>query len=508
MTPDAASDFPHSGADAFAEMLDRPWDCQALHMELQTAIGLHDGAGCRELLKAKGQWLAMFKGHEQAELMDAAIRAEAAAEELVGLLLRAGVPAHCVYDKIGPDYQHTPLVTAARLGRLDLVRQLVAAGADLFWASPSGANALSEILPSRTRQAPMSDSAGVARVREWLTGEGLRIDPLCADSRRKLLWASSGPASWPDVPALLAMGIPAAVTGWSPFMFGLAMGTAGAGEVAALEPAEFARRDAMHRTPFLLAVQAGNLEAAQALLDRGSDLHARGHCGATALHLAADEDGCRLLTWLLEAGIPVTAENEFGNSALHAAVGSNRVEAARLLLERGADVKERDGNGYGLVHQISITDDLTMLELLLQAGANVNDVSGGGCWPLQDACHAGNAVATAYLLAAGADPDLTSTGETALFAAVSGDSLECVRLLVEAGAAVNATDCDGWTCLFHLRSEPVARYLLQHGADPGTPDQCGGLPEDWGRVPLAVRQLLRDSRTARPSPNPRSRPAQ
>lgn len=94
----------------------------------------------------------------------------------------------------------------------------------------------------------------------------------------------------------------------------------------------------------------------------------------------------------------------------------------------------------------------------------------------------------------GADPNLTSTGETALFAAVSSDNIECVRLLLQAGADVNATDCDGWTCLFHLRSETVAQFLLDNGASPEISDQCGGLPEDWAGIPIAVRKLLEDWR--------------
>ncbi len=126
------------GANSFDEMLDRPRECSELEMELMTAMELKDVACCRELLREKGQWLAKFKGHELAELMDAAIHSGETAEDLVDLLLQSGVPAHCVYDNIGPEYQHTPLVTAARVGRLDLVQKLAAAGADLFWASPTG----------------------------------------------------------------------------------------------------------------------------------------------------------------------------------------------------------------------------------------------------------------------------------------------------------------------------------------------------------------------------------
>lgn len=495
MTPEDLEEFTQKKSDSIDELLRRSWECSELEMELKTAMGLKDVACCRELLREKGQWLAQFKSHELAELMDAAIHTGETADELVGLLLQSGVAAHSVYDDIGPDYQHTPLVTAARLDRLDLVQKLAEAGADVFWASPTGTNALSEILPSNAGQAPLADTPELARVREWLTGQGLRIDPLCADSRRKLVWASGQPASWPDVPALLALGIPLAATGWTPFMRDIALAVADARAVAGLAADELQHRDTWSRTPFLLAVTAGDLELARALFERGSDLHAKGHCGTTALHLAAKHNHCELLEWLLASGHPLDARNEFGNSALHDAVGHNCVEAAALLLKKGADVRERDSNGFALIHSVSFTDDMAMLKLLLNAGAELNDVSGGGDWPLRDACQSGNAAAVAFLLEVGADPSLTSTGETALFAAISSDSLECVRLLLDAGADVNATDCDGWTCLFHLRSEQVAQHLLEHGAGAHISDQCGGLPEDWERVPMAVRRMLREWRT-------------
>jgi len=495
MNPEDLEELTQAGADWLEELLRRPSECSDLNMELKTAIELRNLEDCRELLREKGRWLAGLKGHELAELMDAAIKSGDAADELVGLLLQAGVPAHCVYDYIGASYQHTPLITAARCGRLDLIQKLVSQGADLFWASPTGANVLSEIFSSRASQAPVSDTPEIVQVREWLVREGLRIDPTCADSRRKLMWASSCPESWPDIPALLGLGIPLEATGWSPFMLDLALGRADAAAVAELPADELSHRDAWKRTPFLLAVTAGDLELARALFARGGDCHAAGHCGATALHLAAANNHCQMIEWLLANGFPMDARNEFDNSALHEAVGGDQVDAASLLLQKGADVHERDKNGYGLIHAASVTGDLAMLKLLLRAGAEVNDVSGGGCWPLQDACHDGNAAAVSYLLQAGADPNLTSSGETALFAAVMSDNLECVRLLLDAGADVNATDCDGWTCLFNLRSEQIADYLLERGADPGIADQCGGLPEEWARIPIDLRKKLQATRT-------------
>ena len=345
MTPDDSS-----GID---QILNRPMECMTLEMELKTAIGLKDGSRCRELLLEGAKWLAMFESHELAELLDAAIHAGSLAEEIVELLLESGVPAHSVYDRIGPDYQHTPLVTAAKSGRLDLVQKLVAAGADVFWVSPTGMNALSEIWPSRAPQDPMRDSPDVSRVRAWLLQQGVRMDPRCMDSLRKLLWASFQPISWPDIPDLLEMGIPLSCIGWTPFMLKLASGHANLGDVAALNSEELLHRDKLNRTPFLLAVQAGNLEVSKALLERGSDLHVRGYCGKTALHAACEQNDCVMAGWLLDIGMPLDVLDDFGGSSLYTAVAANSVDMARVLLEKGADVHERCKHGYGLIHQVS-----------------------------------------------------------------------------------------------------------------------------------------------------------
>ena len=184
MTPEAIQKLLQIGGGVFEEMLRRPLECSELEMELKAAMELQDVASCREILQEKGQWLKQFKGHELTQLLDTAIHAGEAADELVGMLLACGVSPNSVFDSIGEAYQYTPMITAAKAGRLDLLKKLAAAGADVFWSSPTDANALSEILPSRARQAPCEDTPELERVREWLAQQGLRVNPLSADSRR------------------------------------------------------------------------------------------------------------------------------------------------------------------------------------------------------------------------------------------------------------------------------------------------------------------------------------
>lgn len=473
-------------------------DSFSLEMELDIAIRTSDIPRCRELLQTKGHLLTSIPNNQLVLLFDEAIKTGPAADSLLTLLLDAGAPANAVYDQSGQAYQHTPLVTAALHGRLDLIQKLVAAGADPLWSSPIGTNALSEIIPSSAPQAPLFDSTAINEVRLWLTQQGLTINPLCTDSQRKLFWASAQPASWPDIPALLAIGIPLSATGWSPFMLKLAYGTATTDDVASLSPDDLHLRDAYDRTPFLLAITAGNLDIASALLDHGSNLNDTGDCEASALHIAAKHNRCHLIPWLIGKGLPLQAKDELGHSPLHSAVSSNCTDAARLLLELGAKPRESDRHGFSPIHEVHFSPDLVMLKLLLDAGADINAVSGGGSWPLHSACECGSAAAVALLLNSGADPNLTSTGETALFAAVASDSIECVQLLLDAGATVHASDADysGRSCLFNLLSESIALRLLEKGANPGAADECGILPEDWERIPLPVRHLLRTHRLA------------
>jgi hypothetical protein len=137
MTLDEIRKMLETEAGAFVEKLRRPQECSELQGELTAAMEVQDVAVCREVLRKKAQWLRQFKGHELAELLDSAIHAGEAADELVGMLLEWGVSPNCVFDSIGEDYQYTPLITAAKAGRLDLVKKLAAAGADVFWSSPT-----------------------------------------------------------------------------------------------------------------------------------------------------------------------------------------------------------------------------------------------------------------------------------------------------------------------------------------------------------------------------------
>jgi len=79
--------------------------------------------------------------------------------------------------------------------------------------------------------------------------------------------------------------------------------------------------------------------------------------------------------------------------------------------------------------------------------------------------------------------DADDMGQTALHFAADRGSADCLRLLVDAGAGVNAVDCDGIGVLQTALSAGLdagsVRVLLEAGADPDAVDEDGDSPRSW-----------------------------
>jgi hypothetical protein len=133
---------------------------------------------------------------------------------------------------------------------------------------------------------------------------------------------------------------------------------------------------------------------------------------------------------------------------------------------------------------ISKASSLAMLRLLAEAEAGIDFVDGCGDWPLKLAAAANDTDRVAWLLAHGAKVDNTSTGETALHAAVRADAREVMDQLLAAGANLNAQDVDGWTPFFCARSREAIHRLRKGGGDPTIRDLVSGLPAGSLEDPL------------------------
>lgn len=136
-----------------------------------------------------------------------------------------------------------------------------------------------------------------------------------------------------------------------------------------------------------------------------------------------------------------------------------------------ADSDEADDTGWSALHAAAVFDHLEVVERLLSAGATVDARSDGGFTPLINACTASSPVLRA-LLAAGADPDARADiGWRAIERLAEHGNAAGLRILLSATREpIDARDGDGATALMaaaEAGSLECVDLLLQAGADPG-----------------------------------------
>ena len=153
-----------------------------------------------------------------------------------------------------------------------------------------------------------------------------------------------------------------------------------------------------------------------------------------------------------------------------AAVRDGDGAAVRRLIREQVDVNAPLPDNSTALHWAAHRADLDSLTLLIDAGAWVNTTDDYGVTPLWLASTAGIGSTVERLLQAGADPTITlPTGETALMTAARTGRHGVVRLLLEHGSPVNATETvQGQTALMWAAAEghaEAAQVLIAHGAD-------------------------------------------
>lgn len=95
-------------------------------------------------------------------------------------------------------------------------------------------------------------------------------------------------------------------------------------------------------------VQHGWLQATQAALDAGADLHQADEQGNTVLHRAVMNADRPMTRFLLGWGVDANAQNERGRTALHEAafLQEERESLSRILIEAGARTDLLDAQGH------------------------------------------------------------------------------------------------------------------------------------------------------------------
>ena len=254
--------------------------------------------------------------------------------------------------------------------------------------------------------------------------------------------------------------------------------------------------------PLIAAVKSGDLQTVRALLDQGVDVNAREGDGATALHWAVERDAADVADVLLGAGADVTAANDYGVTPGSLACLNRNADMLARLLAAGADPNAATAMGETLLMTCVGTAAVEAVRMLLDHGAGNVDAreASYGQTALMRAAAGGNPELVRLLLAHGADVSARSNtyllpvslgnplddvgggavmvpqrGYTPLLFAARHGRVENARLLLDAGADVNAAAPTGESALVVASFSGqgrVARMLLERGADPD--DQAAG----------------------------------
>lgn len=263
-------------------------------------------------------------------------------------------------------------------------------------------------------------------------------------------------------------------------------------------------------SPLMVAAAVGSVDAVKLLIGAGADVNAQNAFGSTALIWSAtDPEKVRLL---LDAGANPNVAAKSGRTALFvAAMTEGNAAVVRTLMAKGADVKIRDAFGNTMLNAAAAGNDLETIRLMLAAGIDVNAASVTGLTPLITAAYHGNAEAVRLLLSKGARVNDVAafptmfpienpkSGVIALskvtpLLAAAASHFEVVKLLLDAGADVNARDGRNMTPLMiavatDRQDARILRLLLDHGADAAIQSNAGETAGDWARKAAAKPAL-------------------
>ena len=198
-----------------------------------------------------------------------------------------------------------------------------------------------------------------------------------------------------------------------------------------------------------LAASVGDTTLLKTLLKNKININKRDALGRTPLLLALLYDRTQFAKMLLDQGADfsfgeINIIYERGRTVLQRIIESNDTELVRTILGRGMDE-------IYIVHLAAGVGDTTLLKTLLKNKIDINQRDQLGRTPLLFALLYDRTQFAKMLLDQGADyfSLANDQGKTLLMVAAERRNIEGLKLLLNAGANIFAQDNRGWTALTH-----------------------------------------------------------
>jgi ankyrin repeat protein len=225
-------------------------------------------------------------------------------------------------------------------------------------------------------------------------------------------------------------------------------------------------------TPFLRAVQGGHLQVVELLQkQRGVNIFRALPSGATMLHIAAEAGQKLMLEYLQRSGIYVDAVTHEGVTPLLVAAQNGHTAAVQAPLEHGASTAAVNEAGDTLLIAAITRGHTDVVKLLLSSGSSgqpavdVNATDTAGDTALRVALYLDSYDMVAALLEHGAAVNVTGYSnmrQPPLLVAAATASVQCMQLLLDAGADITADSCVLHYAAGNSKHPAVLQLLLEH----------------------------------------------
>ena len=446
--------------------------------------------------------MLLAAGGSPADSMYAAVNA--GHDEVVGLLLDAGGPANLTIRDRRTDTSVTPLQIAAQNGHSDIARRLLEAGAPV--------DMMASLQETALHAAAQNGHADVVRVLlEWDADVN-------AQFMQTALHAAAQRGDEEVARLLLRAGAPPdALTRYgdeTPLFFAAANGNEKVVGLLLKTGASAQYPDRYRSNPLHAAVRARDADIVRQLLEAGAEVNHTDHKELLPIQYAASRGTAAITKLLLEAGAPADM------SAFLTATELGHADVAGLLMEAGASVLSKDYYGDTMLHFAAREGHPDVVALFIEAGAPVDVRNNNGRTPILLAVGGGNqAVArinegdpsqaaardrymevVRLLIKAGGPLDWRygNIEDTLLHYAARAGAPSFVKVLLEGGEEPNVRNARGETPLhyaagsaYNTTGVEAVRLLLDAGASVDAKDNRGRTALDSAKQNLEAWRLIK-----------------
>jgi ankyrin repeat protein len=174
------------------------------------------------------------------------------------------------------------------------------------------------------------------------------------------------------VKLLIDSGADRSQLGWSNSFYEVAFGTPSSLEESIKKYGDIENRDFWERTPWLLAIQVGDIEKTSLLLELGANRNAVGRCQKQPMAYAIQQNNIEMLRWLVNQGFDIESTDKYLCTPLIIASEQGMTDCVKYLIDQGADIYKEN---HIPERAIQVASSLDIINILLDQGDDINDIS-------------------------------------------------------------------------------------------------------------------------------------